>query len=184
MNVATGWWCSFRQFVERVRDGATAPGADVAQGGLGLRPENGQFVGILSETCPDYIALMHSLLAITVPFRPTQHRTSSNTPMRSRRQLGSLPVTPSFLPLALTLGLPADRIYLLEGENNGFTNYNQLVSSARKSGIPRLPIRDANKETCSSVSSAIMKYLARSMIAQRHGPLCRCLRARGQVAHR
>jgi hypothetical protein len=52
VNVATGQRRSFREFVERVRDGATALGADVAQGGLGLRPENGELVGILSENCP------------------------------------------------------------------------------------------------------------------------------------
>jgi hypothetical protein len=43
---------SFREFVDHVCDGATAMGADVTQGGLGLRPENGEFVGILSENCP------------------------------------------------------------------------------------------------------------------------------------
>jgi hypothetical protein len=52
VNVVTGQRCSFREFVERVRDGATALGAEVAQGGLGLRPENGELVGILSDNCP------------------------------------------------------------------------------------------------------------------------------------
>jgi hypothetical protein len=52
VNVTTGQRRSFREFVERVRDGATALGADVTQGGLGLRPENGDIVGILSENCP------------------------------------------------------------------------------------------------------------------------------------
>jgi hypothetical protein len=52
VNVATGQRRSFKQFVERVRDGATALGADVALGGLGLRPENGELVGILSDNCP------------------------------------------------------------------------------------------------------------------------------------
>lgn len=51
VDVATGQRRSFRNFVERVRDGATALGADVTQGGLGLRPENGEIVGILSENC-------------------------------------------------------------------------------------------------------------------------------------
>jgi len=51
MDATTGQRRSFREFAERVRDGATALGADVAQGGLGLRPENGEVVGILSENC-------------------------------------------------------------------------------------------------------------------------------------
>ncbi|KAG2033460.1 hypothetical protein BDR03DRAFT_1014312 [Suillus americanus] len=149
VNIATGQRRSFREFVERVRDGATALGADVAQGGLGLRPENGELVGILSDNCPDYIALMHSLLVITVPFVPFS---SYSTPhefkhANSLARVTRIFVSPSLLPLALTAGLPADRIYLLEGEDTCYTNYDQLVSSARKSGVPRLPVRQADKDT-------------------------------------
>ncbi|KAG0708433.1 hypothetical protein DFH29DRAFT_870962 [Suillus ampliporus] len=149
VNVATGQRHSFREFVERVRDGATALGADVAQGGLGLRPENGEIVGILSENCPDYIALIHSLLVITVPFALFS---SYSTPYEfkhanSLAQATRIFASPSLLPLALTSGLPADRIYLLEGENNGYTSYDQLVSSACTNSIPRLPVRHATKDT-------------------------------------
>ncbi|KAG1882795.1 hypothetical protein F4604DRAFT_1678288 [Suillus subluteus] len=149
VNVATGQQRSFKQFVERVRDGATALGVDVAQGGLGLRPENGELVGILSDNCLDYIALMHSLLVITVPFVPFS---SYSTPHEFKHADSLARVTrifasPLLLPLALTTGLSADRIYLLEGEDTCYTNYDQLVSSARKSGIPRLPVRQADKNT-------------------------------------
>ncbi|KAG2344422.1 acetyl-CoA synthetase-like protein [Suillus weaverae] len=149
VNVATGQRRSFREFIERVRDGATALGADVTQGGLGLRPENGDIVGILSENCPDYVALLHSLLAITVPFALFS---SYSTPYElkhanSLAQATRIFASPSLLQLALTLGLPADRIYLLEGENKGYTSYDQLISSARKNSIPRLPVRHATKDT-------------------------------------
>lgn len=42
---------SFREFVERVRDGATALGTETQHGGLGIRLENVDIVGILSENC-------------------------------------------------------------------------------------------------------------------------------------
>ncbi|KAG0706739.1 hypothetical protein DFH29DRAFT_980202 [Suillus ampliporus] len=149
VNVATGQRRSFREFVERVRDGATALGADVAQGGLGLRPENGELVGILSENCPDYVALIHSLLVITVPFALFS---SYSTPhefklANSLAQATRIFASPSLLQLALTSGLPADRIHLLEGENKGHTSYDQLVSSVCNNGIPRLPVRHANLDT-------------------------------------
>ncbi|KAG1854468.1 hypothetical protein DFJ58DRAFT_683981 [Suillus subalutaceus] len=149
VNVATGQRRSFREFVERVRDGATALGADVSQGGLGLRPENGDLVGILSENCPDYVALLHSLLVITVPFALFS---SYSTPYEfkyanSLAKATRIFTSPSLLQLALTSGLPADRIYLLEGEDKGYTSYDQLISSARKSAIPRLPVRHATKDT-------------------------------------
>ncbi|KAG0706265.1 hypothetical protein DFH29DRAFT_980527 [Suillus ampliporus] len=149
VNAATGQRCSFREFVERVRDGATALGADVANGGLGLRPENGEVVGILSENCPDYIALIHSLLVITVPFALFS---SSWTPYEfkhanSLAQATRIFASPSLLPLALSSGLPADRIHILEGDKQGYTSYDQLVGSVRNKNIPRLPVRHATKDT-------------------------------------
>ncbi|KAG2362831.1 hypothetical protein BDR07DRAFT_1283625 [Suillus spraguei] len=149
VNVTTGQRRSFREFVERVRDGATVLGADVTQGGLGLRPENGDLVGILSENCLDYVALMHSLLVITVPFALFS---SYSTPYEfkhanSLAQATRIFASPSLLELALTSGLPADRIYILEGVNKGYTSYDQLISSVRKNSIPRLPVRHATKDT-------------------------------------
>ncbi|OJA11811.1 hypothetical protein AZE42_11578, partial [Rhizopogon vesiculosus] len=54
--------------------------------------------------------------------------------------------SPSLLPLALTSGLPADRIYLLEGEKEGCTSYDQFISSVCN-GVPRVPVRHATKDT-------------------------------------
>ncbi|KAG1769120.1 hypothetical protein EV702DRAFT_705790 [Suillus placidus] len=149
VNVATGQRLSFREFVDRVRDGATAMGADVTQGGLSLRPENGEVVGILSENCSDYIALIHSLLAITVPFALfSSYSTSYELKhAKSLAQATRVFTSLALLPLASTLGLPADRIYLLDGEKKGYTSYDQLVSSVRKNDIPRLPVRHATKDT-------------------------------------
>ncbi|KAG2147413.1 uncharacterized protein EDB93DRAFT_1250559 [Suillus bovinus] len=149
VNAATGQRRSFREFVDHVRDGATALGADVVQGGLGLCPENGDLVGILSENSLEYIALVHSLLAITVPFAlfssySTPHEFEAISSLAQATRIFS---SPSLLPLALTSGLPKDRIYILEGERDGYTSYDQLVSSARKNNIPRLPVRYANKDT-------------------------------------
>lgn len=49
IDALTGQTRSFRQFLERVRDGATAMSADVDQGGLGIRPGNNELVGLLTE---------------------------------------------------------------------------------------------------------------------------------------
>ncbi|KAG1732676.1 uncharacterized protein EDB91DRAFT_1084706 [Suillus paluster] len=163
INVATGQQRSFREFIERVRDGATALGADVAHGGLGLRPENGELVGILSENCPDYVALMHSLLVITVPFAlfPSSMTQYEFKHANSLAQATRIFASPSLLPLALSSGLPADRIHILEGDNEGYTSYDQLVASARNDKISRLPVRHATKDTLayliySSGTNAVM----------------------------
>lgn len=51
VNATTNEQRSFRQFIERVRDGATALGSDIEHGGLGISQENGEIVAILSENC-------------------------------------------------------------------------------------------------------------------------------------
>ncbi|KAG1855931.1 hypothetical protein F4604DRAFT_1685590 [Suillus subluteus] len=68
---------------------------------------------------------------------------ASTTPAAVEPQIFT---SPSLLQLALTSGLPADRIYPLEGENKGYTSYDQLISSARKNGIPHLSVRHASKD--------------------------------------
>lgn len=91
--------------------------------------------------------MVHSLLVITVPFALFS---SYSTPyefehVNSLAQATRIFTSPSLLPLALTSGLPEDRIYILEGECKGYTSYDQLV--ARKNNIPRLPVRYASKDT-------------------------------------
>ncbi|KAG2109212.1 hypothetical protein BD769DRAFT_1498102 [Suillus cothurnatus] len=151
VNATTGRRWSFRQFVERVRDGATALGTDIDQGGLGISFAKGEIVGILSENClvQDYIALLHSLLAIAVPFAMIS---GFSTPFEfkhavSLSQATRIFVSPSLLPLALTSGLPDDRIYLLEGHIEGRLSYEDLVNRARRNRIPRLPIKHATRDT-------------------------------------
>lgn len=149
VNATTGKRWSFRQFVERVRDGATALGTDIEQGGLGISLEKGEIVGILSENCLDYIALLHSLLAIAVPFAMIS---GYSTPFEfkhavSLSQATRIFVSPSLLPLALTSDLPHDRIYMLEGHVEGRLSYEDLVNRARHNRIPRLPVKNATRDT-------------------------------------
>jgi len=51
VDILTGERRSFREFLERVRDGATALETGTEHGGLEIRPENDEIVGILGENC-------------------------------------------------------------------------------------------------------------------------------------
>jgi len=51
IDAATGRKSTYREFYERVMDGATALGSPISDQGLGLRGEDGEIVGILSENC-------------------------------------------------------------------------------------------------------------------------------------
>ncbi|KIJ17594.1 hypothetical protein PAXINDRAFT_167606 [Paxillus involutus ATCC 200175] len=149
VNASTGVTRSFREFLGRVRDGATALGSDVKDGGLGIRRENDEIVGVLSENSLDYVVLLHSLLAITVPFVTFS---SFSTPFEfeyTMKLSGAtrLFVSPSLLRLALSSGLPDDCIYILEGEVQGRTSYGDLVSRAQHGKMPWLPIAHATQDT-------------------------------------
>ncbi|KAH7885512.1 hypothetical protein F5I97DRAFT_1810218 [Phlebopus sp. FC_14] len=149
VNALTDEKRSFREFIERVRDGATALGSDTGHGGLGISPEKGEIVGILSENCMDYVALLHSLLVLTVPFALFS---SYSTAFEFRHAVNlagitRLFVSPTLLPLACTSGLPEDRIYILEGDVNGRMSYQDLVSRVRNLKMSRLPVRSAKRDT-------------------------------------
>lgn len=49
IDAKTGKKRTFREFKERVKLGATALGAPVSAGGLGLRAEDGEIIGIMSH---------------------------------------------------------------------------------------------------------------------------------------
>lgn len=51
VDALTGHQRSYRQHRERAVHAMTALGAPTSQGGLGLRREDGEIVGILSENC-------------------------------------------------------------------------------------------------------------------------------------
>ncbi|CAL1713286.1 unnamed protein product [Somion occarium] len=141
------------EFNERVRDAATALGAPLSAGGLGLSGEKGDIVGILSSNCIDYPTLVLGSLTITVPFAllsayPTHFelvhllRTSKST---------VLFVHPTLLRNALKaaqeVGLSHDRIFILEGGIPGRKSLQDLIDDVKRRRTPREPVRPATKKT-------------------------------------
>ncbi|EIW85344.1 acetyl-CoA synthetase-like protein [Coniophora puteana RWD-64-598 SS2] len=147
VDAYTGLKRSFSEFKGRVIDGATALASPVSQGGLGLSPENGDLVGLLSENCLDYITLAHSCLATTIPFCMFS---SYGTPYEFQHtfKLGGptlLFVSPKMLSLALSSGIPKEKIYVLEGSVAGYTSFQNLLD--RTSKLPRVAVKQAKKDT-------------------------------------
>ncbi|KAG6836000.1 hypothetical protein H0H93_012364 [Arthromyces matolae] len=153
IDAKTGKKRTFRELKERVQFGATALGAPVADGGLGLRAENGEIVGIMSHNSSDYIALLHSLLFITVPFAPISHY---STPFELEHALRLSKVTrlfvnarhlPLVLPVAKKVGLSSNNIYVLGGHAAGRKSFKGMVEDARVRKIPVQAPRPAKRDT-------------------------------------
>lgn len=66
VNALTGATRSFRQFLDTVRDGATAMASDINLGGLGICPEkNDELVGVLSENSMVFLSFAHTRPSLT-----------------------------------------------------------------------------------------------------------------------
>ncbi|KZT23392.1 acetyl-CoA synthetase-like protein [Neolentinus lepideus HHB14362 ss-1] len=143
---------TLHQFLERARDGAAALSALSEQGGAGLRPSH-EMVGILSHNCLDYIALIHSLLILTTPFALLSFYSTPYELKHALRlsQATCLFVAPDLVPLAhrcaRDVGIPLDRIFVLEGHLKGKQSYHNLVSTAKKRKIPQPKAMHAQKDT-------------------------------------
>ncbi|KIJ53944.1 hypothetical protein M422DRAFT_153797 [Sphaerobolus stellatus SS14] len=144
------------EFIEWVYDAATALGADKTRGGLGLTSDN--MVGIFADNCMEYMTIVHSLLAITVPFalfssfathREIKHylHKSASTHMFVHADL-----LPKFVEAAQEEGFPMENVFVLEGGvprdlNGRFKSLADLVNEVRRKQIPREPVRHAERDT-------------------------------------
>ncbi|KAG5642539.1 hypothetical protein DXG03_002577 [Asterophora parasitica] len=147
IDAKTGQKRTYRQLVDRVRGGATALGAPISAGGLGLSGEAGDIIGI------DYIAILHSLLAITTPFALIS---SYSTPFELKHALELSKATvlfvdanllPLVLPVAKKVGIPSSKIFVLEGHAKGRKNFGDLIEDAHTRKIPAVAPREARKDT-------------------------------------
>ncbi|KAF8887153.1 hypothetical protein BD779DRAFT_1672909 [Infundibulicybe gibba] len=154
IDPVTGFKRTYREFLERVYDGATALGAPVSAGGLGLRGgDGGEMIGIMSENAMDFITLVHSLFAITTPFAlissystsfELKHALSLAKPTRlfvSARYIALI------LPLAREAGISSRNIYVLGGHTRGRKSFSEMIDDVRAKKIPREPVRPAEKDT-------------------------------------
>ncbi|TFK91928.1 acetyl-CoA synthetase-like protein [Polyporus arcularius HHB13444] len=163
------------EFKERVFDCATALVTAESEGGLGFSPE-GEMVGIMSTNCLEYITLVHSLFRVAIPFSliPSGATAFELDHLFRTSEATRLFVHPSLLPQALEaaqkLGLPDDRIYVLEGRVKGRVTLADAIREARKRNVPRVPSKPVKRDTLgylvfSSGTSGLPKAV---MVSQRN----------------
>ncbi|KAI0720518.1 acetyl-CoA synthetase-like protein [Cerioporus squamosus] len=163
------------EFKERVYDCATALVTPVSEGGLGFSPE-GEMVGIMSTNCLEYITLIHSLFRVATPFSliPSGATAFELDHLFRTSEATRLFVHPSLLPQALEaaqkLGLPDDRIYVLEGRAKGRATLADAIREVRKRNVPRVPSKPVKRDTLgylvfSSGTSGLPKAV---MVSQRN----------------
>lgn len=122
----------------------------------------------------DYITLVNSLLAITVPFAMLS---AFSTPFELKHTMRTAKVTvlfveagllPKALEAAKEVGLPDSAIHLLEGKAAGKKNFQDMIHEVRTRGLERVAAKPATKKTLaylvfSSGTSGLPKGLRLSL---------------------
>ncbi|KAI0319157.1 hypothetical protein OF83DRAFT_1111778 [Amylostereum chailletii] len=149
----TGERRRLREYIERVADGATALGTEIEAGGLGLRAEDGHFVGILSENCLDYPVIVFSLLKIATPMAliPSLLTPGEVVALLKLSKVTHLFVGPNLLKLARSaareIGLPEDKIFIIGGQVPGKTSFGDLIEVVRTKKVARVHSRPVKEDT-------------------------------------
>ncbi|KAJ7738346.1 hypothetical protein B0H16DRAFT_1570530 [Mycena metata] len=151
----TGRKRTFRELEKRVGLGATALGAKVSDGGLGLSGDS-EIIGLLGDNSLDYIDIVLSLLAITTPFALIS---TYSTRFELVHALKLTKVTRLFVDAKLLknvlaaiedpdVHLTADKIYILTGHPpKGRLSFSQLINGIVRKKVPPEPVRPAKKDT-------------------------------------
>lgn len=167
----TGKTCTFREFEERVKYAATALGAPVSQGGLGLSAKNSDIIGIMSHNClvskynrclydrtltvpdQDYITFVQACLYIATPFALIS---ALSTPFELNHALKLSKATCLFvdeklfltvLPIAKELGISSRKIFSMSGHVSGRRSFSQLIDETQLRKADIFPVQSVSKDT-------------------------------------
>jgi len=153
IDVETGEEIMYDDFLERIRDLATGLGASVDQGGLGIRAEDNEMIGIMGENSSEYITLVHASIRLAIPFAPISFY---STPFELKHALNLTKATRLFVdekflttvvPVATELGIDLNHIYLMKGRSNGGKSFRSIIEDVRRKKISRVDARTATKNT-------------------------------------
>ncbi|KAJ6459596.1 hypothetical protein C8R45DRAFT_1221328 [Mycena sanguinolenta] len=151
----TGRKRTYKEMQNRIELGATALGAKVSDGGLGLSGDDGEIIGLLGDNSLDYIDIVLSLLRVTTPFALIS---TYSTRFELVHALKLTKATRLFVDAKLLknvlsaiedpdVHLTSDKIYILSGQFKGRQSFGQIIQAVKHKKIPIEPIRPATKDT-------------------------------------
>ncbi|KAF7367639.1 hypothetical protein MSAN_00827500 [Mycena sanguinolenta] len=151
----TGRKRTYKEMQNRMELGATALGAKVSDGGLGLGGDDGEMIGLLGDNSLDYIDIVLSLLRVTTPFALISTYSTRFELVHALKltKVTRLFVDAKFLKNVLAaiedpdVHLTADKIYILSGQSKGRQSFSQMIQAVKRKKLPIEPIRPATKDT-------------------------------------
>ncbi|KAF8188280.1 hypothetical protein K438DRAFT_1907465 [Mycena galopus ATCC 62051] len=152
----TGRKRTYKEMINRIGLGATALGAKVSDGGLGLSGDGDEIIGLLGYNSLDYIDIVVSLLRVTTPFALIS---TYSTRFELIHALKLTKATRLFVDAKLLknvlsaiqdpdVHITSDKIYILSGPSvKGRQSFSQLIEVVKRKKIPLEPVRPATKDT-------------------------------------
>ncbi|KAJ6585577.1 hypothetical protein B0H19DRAFT_925218 [Mycena capillaripes] len=152
----TGRKRTYKELAARVALGATAIGAKVSDGGLGLNGDGDEMIGLLGDNSLDFIDVVISLLTVTTPFALIS---TYSTRFELVHALKLTKATRLFVDAKLLknvlaaiedpdVHLTADKIYILAGPPvKGRKSFSQMIDTIVRKKVSLEPVRPANKDT-------------------------------------
>ncbi|KAI9058427.1 acetyl-CoA synthetase-like protein [Trametes sanguinea] len=140
------------EFKERVYDCATAFLAPESEGGFGFAPE-GEMVAIMSPNCLEYVTLVHSLFRVAIPFAliPASSTAFELQHLFRTSEATRFFVHPTLLAQALevaqVMGLPQDRVYVMDGRVEGRRDVGSVIRAVRERRVPRVASKPVTRTT-------------------------------------
>ncbi|KAH9975617.1 amp dependent CoA ligase [Russula compacta] len=153
IDAVTGAQRHARDVLERFEHAATALATSPRDGGLGLAAGQQEVVGILSENCLEYPILALALLKMAVPmaFLPSQSTFPETVALFKVATVTSLFVSERLYPhasaAAKEVGLPEEKIFILQGDVTGKASLPRLIDRVKARGLPAIPTQTVRDDT-------------------------------------
>jgi acyl-CoA synthetase (AMP-forming)/AMP-acid ligase II len=142
-----------RFVLDRFEHAATALVTSPSDDGIGLTAGQSEIVGILSENCLEYPVLVYALFKIAVPmaFLPSHATLHETAALLKMSNVTYLFVSESryshAIAAAKEVGLPENRIFILQGDVPGKVSLPRSIESVNSRGLPRVPTQKVRDDT-------------------------------------
>ncbi|KAJ7174028.1 hypothetical protein C8R43DRAFT_634614 [Mycena crocata] len=183
----TGRKRTYKDMIKRIGLGATALGAKVSDGCLGLNGEADEMIGLLGDNSIDFIDIVHSLLMVTTPFALIS---TYSTRFELVHAFKLTKATRLFVDAKLLKNVLAaiedpnvhitpDKIHVLAGSPpRGRKSFSQMIDAVQRKKLPLEPVRPATKDTLAYlVMSSGTSGLPKAVMITHGNLICSMLQA-------
>ncbi|KAJ7878869.1 hypothetical protein B0H14DRAFT_2711162 [Mycena olivaceomarginata] len=156
IEAKTGRERTYKELMNDIAVGATALGASVSAGGLGLNGDGDEIIGILGDNSLEYYDLVVSLLRITTPFALISTHSTHFELVHALKltKATRIFVDPKLLKNVVTaiedpdVHITRDKVYIMSGPSvHGRKSFSQMVATIKCRRVALEPVRPATART-------------------------------------